>query len=300
MNSFRSSWLAQREMFDLSSRSTKLAQNFVEAVQANKKNTQNLLRLIDLGGGTGANFRVLAPLIETNQYWLICENDPQLLNEALATTIEWARKQSWTCKNSNGFLLIQAGKSKWTIEMRQIDLSLDINSIDASHFDGVTTSAFLDLVSEEWLQRMVKWINKSQRPFLAAMTVDGLRHWEPELASDLRINEAFQRHQLTDKGFGCALGPEAIQTLIQIFNQYEIYCETAKSDWIINSYATDMLRKLIDETVEVVEQTGRANSLGLRAWHSQRHQYVSQGLARMTVGHMDLLAVPGKLKDLNP
>ena len=87
--------------------------------------------------------------------------------------------------------------------MRDLEAALD------GPIDLVTTSALLDLVSAEWLERLVVETAARRLPVYAALSYDGKIALSPQDPFDSDIVAAVNRHQHGDKGFGPALGPEA-------------------------------------------------------------------------------------------
>ena len=81
--------------------------------------------------------------------------------------------------------------------------------------DLVTTSALLDLVSAEWLERLAVEAAARRLPVYAALTYQGSASLDPAEPFDLEVIAAVNRHQRRDKGFGLALGPEAGEWLQQ-------------------------------------------------------------------------------------
>lgn len=75
MSGFDADWLAQREPFDLAARSRLLEQAFAAELVRNRPHAA--IRLADLGGGTAANFRALAPswaAISSGCCWIMMSN----------------------------------------------------------------------------------------------------------------------------------------------------------------------------------------------------------------------------------
>ena len=83
--------------------------------------------------------------------------------------------------------------------------------------DLVTTSALLDLVSDDWLERFVVETAARRLPVYAALTYDGRASLEPADRLDEAVIGAVNRHQRRDKGFGPALGPAAASAVIARF-----------------------------------------------------------------------------------
>jgi len=123
MSGFSSVWLALREPADAAARSSAL----VDFAAADSVGRAFQGRLLDLGGGTGANIRYLSSRLPAPQLWTLVDNDAGLLERAPVH-----------------------------ITRRQADLNAVVD--DEELFTGtsiVTASALLDLVSEPWLRKLV-------------------------------------------------------------------------------------------------------------------------------------------------
>ena len=68
-------------------------------------------------------------------------------------------------------------------------------------------------------------------PFLAALTVDGRREWQPRLDDDALVAAAFAAHQRAAKDFGPALGGAAPDVLEALLRKAGFRVERAASDW---------------------------------------------------------------------
>ena len=78
MSGFSAAWLALREPADAAARSAALASFAMSGLET------AALRILDLGGGTGANIRYLSPRLRSPQHWTLVDNDPALLQRAPA------------------------------------------------------------------------------------------------------------------------------------------------------------------------------------------------------------------------
>ena len=74
MSGFSAAWLALREPADHAARDAGLAQA-AAALLIGKTPT----RILDLGCGTGSNFRAFSPLVAAPQAWTLVDFDPRLL-----------------------------------------------------------------------------------------------------------------------------------------------------------------------------------------------------------------------------
>jgi len=172
------------------------------------------------------------------------------------------------------------------------DLAASLESVDAAAFDGVTTTAFLDLVSAEWLDRLVNWLYAGKRPFLATLSVDGRRVWSPDHPGDSRIDAAFRHHQGGDKGFGVSVGPAAASELAHRLRARGLPVQLDNSDWCVDGSAADMLERLAREAHAVACEADPGHRAEFDRWLAERIAQIAQGRVSLRVGHIDLLSIP--------
>jgi hypothetical protein len=289
MSGFKADWLQRREPFDAAARDRDLARRF-GAVLGDGRNKP--LRIVDLAAGTGASFRALAPLMGGDQDWLLVDHDPLLIAAQAAEIARWSTRNGWHCEAYSGGVLVRAGNTHWRARSLTLDLAHFLERVDFAECDGVTTAAFLDLVSTAWLERLCGVLTRSSLPLLATLTVDGRREWHPSLPADARVHEAFRRHQSGDKGFGPAQGGLATTYLADRLAEQGYKVTIVHSDWRIGAEDREMLVQMVEETTAValqMEPTAAALDAG---WSAQRHAQIRSGLLSLQVGHLDMLAIP--------
>lgn len=289
MSGFDADWLSLREPADRAARDRQLAQSFIKALPA----PPSVKRLIDLGGGTGANLRVLAPLMTGDQHWLLVDWDAALLGHACSTIANWARAQGWQTQGDSSSLDIRTPQARWLVQTRQLDLARSLESLDPRAFDGVVTTAFLDLVSAAWLDRLALWLQQSRCPLLATLTVDGRRQWLPAHEHDLLIHQAFRSHQGGDKGFGESLGPGASDHLRHSLAGRGFRVHMTASDWQLDSRSPQLLATLVRDEAAVAEQVRPDSANAIADWRKTREFQSRASKLTLVVGHQDLLALPG-------
>jgi SAM-dependent methyltransferase len=267
---FSAEWLRQREPFDAAARAVAAERLQLARWLAALKPDTGPWRVTDLGCGTGANLRALAPWLEGPQQWRAVDHDPALL-------------AAWP-----------ESRSEARIERVSLDLAHDLESLP---FDGttlVTASALLDLVSAEWLQRLVAVCRDAGASVLFALSVDGRALWDPLDPDDALASELFDAHQHRDKGFGPALGPMAATAAIEGFRAAGYAVRSAPSDWWIDARhdpaALGLQRALIDGIAHAATEQDPLATGVLRAWQSRRHAIAARSTLR--IGHTDLIASP--------
>jgi hypothetical protein len=284
---FALDWLKLREGADLAARSPLLARRFVAALPATRP-----LRLIDLAAGSGANTRALLPRISGGQHWCLIDHDRDLLTAQGEEFTLWARRQGYPIIAGGGRVAIEAQPAHWQIEAMPLDLHQDLATLAELEFDGITAASFFDLVSKEWLEHFVALLAEHPVPFLAALTVDGRREWQPHLDDDALIAEAFAAHQRHVKDFGAALGGTAPASMEAALQRVGFRVERAASDWHLGPRDSALLAALIAGEAGAAREATPEAADRIAAWESQRRTQLCDGILRLTVGHCDLLALP--------
>lgn len=285
-------WLKLRESADLAARSPALARRFAAALPATRP-----LRLIDLAAGCGANARALLPRVSGDQHWHLIDRDRDLLAAQSEEFTLWARRQGYPITAGGGRVLIDPRPARWQIEALPLDLDRDLATLGELEFDGISAASFFDLVSEGWLERFVALLAERRVPFLAVLTVDGRREWQPSLADDALVAEAFAAHQRRAKDFGPALGSAAPKAMETLLRQAGFRIERAASDWRLGTGDgrpgdDALLAALIAGEAGAARETTPEVAARIEAWEQARLSFLAEAQLSLTVGHCDLLALP--------
>jgi SAM-dependent methyltransferase len=259
---FSPRWLALREPYDLAARN----QAVLDAVAATFAGA-SAATVMDLGCGTGATMRAIAPRLPARQSWRLVDNDDVLLDAAQKAA--------------------PAGTDVSTVA---IDLAGAIEQA-ADSCDLVATSALLDLVSAAWLDRLVAFLARLSRPFYAALSYDGVVALAPEARDDAAVIAAVNRHQRTDKGFGPALGPDAARTAPARFRDAGFAVLEGRSDWSFGANDCEIQLEMLAGWAGAASEIG-VDSSTLEQWLSERRDHVTAGRSQMRVGHIDFFATP--------
>lgn len=268
MSSFSADWLALREPYDAAARNRRVIHAVTDAMAGRFSITA-----VDLACGTGSTPRALAPHLPFRQTWRLVDNDLGLLARAAGTALPQG-----------------AG-----ICTAPVDLARDLEVALDGAPDLITSSALLDLVSAEWLERFVVETVVRALPVYAALIYDGRVTLAPPAEFDAAVIDAVNRHQRTDKGFGRALGPAAAADAIARFERTGIHSVTkGPSDWVLDVADVAMQRELLNGWAQAADEMGALPRVELRAWLARRQEFVTTGISRMQVGHVDFFAQPIK------
>jgi hypothetical protein len=182
------------------------------------------------------------------------------------------------------------------VTARPTDLVRDLEMALDGPVDLVTTSALLDLVSAEWLERFAVETAARRLPVYAALTYQGRATLAPAEPFDREIVAAVNRHQRRDKGFGPALGPEAALRAVREFERVGYKVERGASDWVFNPDDREIQGEVLTGWAFAAAELGDLPQGAIESWLARRRELVGEGRASMQVGHVDFLAVPTAIR----
>jgi hypothetical protein len=250
----RPEWLRLREPADAAARSAEL----VERLRRRLAKAGPLL-IHDLGGGSGAMARWLAPRLPGPQHWVVHDRDAGLLELAVA-----------------------AGPAAVTVEARPSDITR-LPPHDLAGAGLITASALLDLLTAEGLVRMLRAC--TGRPMLLTLTVVGRVVLNPADPLDARVGAAFNAHQRR----GGLLGPEAVATAV---NELGAEVLVRPSPWRLGAAHADLTAEWFDGWVAAACEQEPALATEAGAYRDRRLAQAAAGELAVTVDHADVLVLP--------
>lgn len=280
---FGADWLALREPFDAAARAA--SSRLLARLRA-KRPARGPWRVMDLGCGTGANWRWLAPRLGGEQQWLALDHDAALLRAWPLPAGAEARP--------DGTLRWRGVHFDATLLRREAELARDLHTLPWEAAQLVTASALLDLAGMDWLNELVHRATDARATLFFALNVDGTPTWAPADADDAWVGELFAAHQGRDKGLGPALGTRAVPWLKQALRARGYRVAVGRSDWCLERGAAGDSRGMKAALLEgfaraAIEQEPALAPL-VRAWRLRRLRSIEGSALR--VGHLDLLAWP--------
>ena len=239
--------------------------------------------VVDLGSGTGSNLRYLTPRLPGIRHWTLVDRDGDLLARAPAPD---------------------------GVEVKRLvgDLAdAGLAAIRDSDVDLATGSALLDLVSRDWLRGLAEACRDARCAALFALTYDGTIQWTADGRrpaddpDDALVRRAVNSHQRRDKGLGPALGPMAGLMAETLFREAGYRAWLLQSPWRLGPDDAALAQALVDgwESAAADELgdapddgADRDGAVRVRAWAERRRATIARGRFGLTVGHLDLLALP--------
>lgn len=263
--SFSSSWLSLREPYDKRARNAAV----LEAVTAWAAGRSSVA-VVDLACGLGSTLRAVSEHLPKRQSWRLVDNDLSLL----ARTAGLARPPDLS------------------VTAVPVDLARDLEMALDGPVELVTTSALLDLVSHDWLDRLVTETAARRLPIYAALSYDGLATLDPVEPLDSAIIDAVNQHQRGDKGFGPALGPAAAATAPGRFEAIGYVVTQGASDWVFGPKDAEIQTEVLTGWAVAAREIGSASISDIIGWLARRRDLIAAGRSSMRVGHVDFFARP--------
>lgn len=261
MADFDADWLSLREPADARSRDRGLMH-----LLATWSATRQGLRILDLGCGTGANLRALAPFLGSRQRWIALDRDRALLDHLPARD----EGPGWSAD----------------VEPRLGELE----AFDWPPVEVATASALLDLVSEDWLKDLIS--QHSGIAFYFALSIDGRIELTPSHPADKAVLSAFDADLRRDKGLGPALGGKATAVAERLLRDAGYRVARASSDWKLGVEDSGLAAAWLRGVTEAPIVKKEIEKSAITDWFKARLEALSSGDLRLRIGHQDLLALP--------
>jgi hypothetical protein len=249
-------WLLLREPADAAARSGELAEHLGRHIA-----TAEGLVIHDLGGGSGAMGRWLAPRLPGPQHWVVHDRDADLLKLAVADA---------------------PGPAEVTVEARRSDITR-LTARDLAGASLITASGLLDMLTADGLVRMLRAC--AGRPILLTLTVVGRVTLKPADPLDARIGAAFNAHQRRSG----LLGPDAVATAVKALDAEVL---VRSSPWRLDATHADLAAEWFHGWVTAACEQEPALAAEAGAYWDRRMAQAAAGELAVTVDHADLLVLP--------
>ncbi|MEM6761437.1 MAG: class I SAM-dependent methyltransferase [Pseudomonadota bacterium] len=268
MSGFSADWLALRAAADARARSAPL---IAKAILAASRD--GAPHVMDLGAGTGATMRALAPAIEPAHTWTLVDADKALLTEAQ--------------RLYSAAPMVGVGLSTLHHDLVASPVPWDAG---AHRPTLVTASALFDLASQEFVTALAAACARERIPLLSMLSFDGVLELAPSHPFDGPMVEAFNRHQRGEKSFGRALGPDAVPALSAAFTSHGFVEDQASTPWVLEAGRDDALMvAMMDGWAGAGAEVLPSHHADIEDWLASRHTATE----RLVVGHRDQLFLPG-------
>ncbi|MCU1677334.1 MAG: SAM-dependent methyltransferase [Frankiales bacterium] len=252
-------WLELRATADARSRSTVLAAYAARGMKPGP------VVVHDLGSGSGAMMRWLAPLLPGPQEWVLHDADPGILAERDTEPVLDASDRAITSRTS-------------------VEQLADLRRDAFAGASLVVASALLDVLTEVEARAIVGACVEAGVPAFFSLSVVGRVSLDPDRAADAEFQASFNEHQRRDADGRRLLGPDAVAAMAGMFESAGWNTRTEPTPWVLGSSDGPLIAEWLDGWLwAAVEQRPEL----AEAAEAYRH-----GDLRVVVQHEDLFAWP--------
>jgi SAM-dependent methyltransferase len=262
-------WLVLREPADAAARALDLAERL-----GRQRPAAGGWVIHDLGCGTGAMGRWLAPLLPGPQHWVAHDRDTDLLEVAAAHLPGPA---------ADGALV--------TVETRPSDITR-LRPGDLAGTTLITASALLDLLTEEELVGLISVCLGSGCPMLLTLSVVGHVELTPANCLDRRVGAAFDAHQRRVTERGRLLGPDAVALAVEQCGRMGADVLVRPSPWRLGASHANLTAAWFTGWVGAACEQDVELAAEAELYARRRRAQTAAGELAVTVDHADLLVSP--------
>jgi hypothetical protein len=261
-------WLDLREPADAAARSLELVEMLLAVLPWSERNL-----IHDLGCGSGAMGRWLAPLLPGPQHWVLHDRDDELLDRAAVDRPGRA-----------------ADGAAVTAETQRSDITR-LGRGELAGATLITASALLDMLTADELAALAAQC--AGCPTLLSLSVDGRVEMTPPDPLDGRITRAFNDHQRRATEHGHLLGPDAVEHARATFAALGAEVIVRPSAWRLGATESALAREWLTGWVGAACEQQPGLAAAAEEYADGRRAQLDAGQLRITVGHADLLILPG-------
>jgi hypothetical protein len=262
-------WLAARAAADSSARAATIDTLLPELINYLTKaaGSEAVIEIVDLGAGTGANQRWLAPRLPFQQRWIHLDHDP-IISRSLPLP-----DQTMIIDES----------------VEALDSVLRSQSSSARM---VTCSALLDVLTTTELRAICRPVIENQAPALFSLSVTGMLNITPADPHDQLLLDAFNDHQ---RRAGRA-GPAAPLLVVDTLLAGGLIVHTEETPWQLTGVSPHgFVEQVLQERLDVAVDQDSSLAAIAAAWLELRRVQLAGGILRIDLGHRDILVLPREL-----
>ncbi|MES2170266.1 MAG: SAM-dependent methyltransferase [Actinomycetota bacterium] len=260
-------WLALRSEADSRTRSRELVGELVHRLGPGP------IVVHDLGSGSGAMPRWLAPMLDAHQEWVLHDADAGILTQIDPEPVT-------------------DGMGRPIRTLTSVEQLADLPQGAFHGASLVTASALLDVITADETRIIVDACVAAACPALFSLSVTGRVELDPADPADADFGAAFNDHQRRNSAGRRLLGPEAAGVVARMFGAAGWTVRTVATPWRLGTGESELIGDWLDGWVgAAIEQQP---SLGAAAhdYLGRRRAQIADDVLSVVVDHEDVIAWP--------
>ena len=282
-------WLSHRFACDAAARHAATERQFLDFFAQH----QTTLRLVDLGSGTGANFRYYFERIPHPQSWTLIEQDPALSEACRVSLRQFADERGYTWEEEDGQLRINKPGQTATVSLVSGRIEQVEQLTDLTQTDAITANAVFDLLSFEQFDTLVGKLIQYEVCLLAT-----LNYYEtsflPFAEEDHRFLRLYHTHMKRPQPFGMAMGADCSEEMLDLLEQHPMAVAQGGSQWHLKKHHSTMHHYLLHFMENALHELNlsAAERQGFDQWFEEKRQLSRERKLEIIVDHSDIFAYP--------
>ena len=282
-------WLAHRFACDAAARHHEIERKFLAFFERH----QTSLKVVDVGSGTGANFRYYFDRIPHQQTWTLIEQDSNLIKACRICLEKFAHERGYGWQPQDDAFLLTASEKTATINIVQGSLEYLEQLADLRQTDVVTANAVFDLLSFEQFDTLVRKLAQHEVCLLAT-----LNYYEtsflPFSQQDHRFLRLYHMHMKRPQVFGIAMGPDCSEEMLDLLAQHHMMIEQEGSQWHLKKHHTTMHHYLLHFIEHAVAELNLSleEKQAFDSWLNDKKKLCRERELEIIIDHSDIFAYP--------
>jgi len=285
---FDRDWLQERYPFDAEARNkpleSKVLAHFVN---------QPEITLVDVGAGTGSNCLYFVDQLAQNQKWYLIEQNDALKKATIRRLKDYAAYHKYSFERKKDTITIKSIKKKVTVTIIN-DSLLDLPKlVNLKTVDLILANAVFDLFSKAQIEQFVTIIVDNQLAFYPTLNYEEMVFLPSDPFDEVFI-EQYNAHMERPQAFGTALGKNASQYMVELFEAKKCQIDTAVSTWRIEPDDIKMHYYLLNfmENALVEMDLAPAMQANFERWVQRKKDLIITRQQRLEIEHLDIFVSP--------
>lgn len=222
-----------------------------------------VVRLVDVGAGTGGGARWLRTRLPLAQDWRLVDHDPDILAAGTDRHQGWARA-------------VVAG----------VDDLPRLLAEEPAHV--VTCQALLDVLTAPQVDALVEAAVSSRAALLLGLSVTGRVQVSPAHPDDGLVGAAFDAHQRR----AGRLGPDGGAYAAELLRRDGYRVTVAATPWHLGPAESALAREWVQGRAAAAMEQQPGHGERIARWRRSRMETAGSGRLEAVVGHTDVLGLP--------